>query len=380
MKPLEGCLVLDFSQYLAGPYAALRLADMGAKVLKIENPKGGDLYRSLRISNLLIDGDQPLIHAANRNKESLAVDLKDPKQRPLLEKLIQKADVMIINFRPGVSKRLNLDYETVKAVNPKIVYGSISGYGTEGPWAERPGQDLLVQAVSGLAYLNGNGDQPPLPMGVGVADIVSGEQLVQGILAGLYRSGISGEGAQIEVSLLEAALDIQFEGFTAFLNDGEVPVRGLVNNANPYIDAPYGIYSTRDGYLALAMTPIPRLGELLGCAALEGYADPLTWNLQKDEIKKILADHLKQQTTAHWLSILDPVDIWCADVMNWEQLMETEGFQALEMIQETVTGNGVPVKALRCPIRIDGERYFFSKGAPKIGEHNKSALRELLNR
>lgn len=379
MKPLEGCLVLDFSQYLAGPYAALRLADMGAWVLKIENPKGGDLYRSLRISNLLIDGDQPLIHAANRNKESLAVDLKSPEQRPMLEKLIRRADVMIINFRPGVAKRLKLDYETVKGMNPQIIYGSISGYGAEGPWSERPGQDLLVQAVSGLAYLNGNGDQPPLPMGVGAADIVSGEHLVQGILAGLYRSGISGEGAQIEVSLLEAALDIQFEGFTAFLNDGEIPVRGLVNNANPYIDAPYGIYSTQDGYIALAMTPILRLGELLGCTALKSYADPLTWNLQKDEIKKILADHLKQETTACWLSILEPADIWCADVMNWDRLMETEGFQVLDMIQETVTGNGVPVKTLRCPICIDGERYFFRKGAPKIGEHDEDALRALLN-
>lgn len=378
MKPLEGYLVLDFTQYLAGPYAALRLADLGAHVLKIENPNGGDLYRSLNISNLRIDGDQPLIHAANRNKESLAIDLKDPEQRPMLEQLIRKADVVLINFRPSVVKKLRLDYETVTAINPKIVYGSISGYGTEGPWAERPGQDLLVQSVSGLAYLNGNRDQPPLPMGVGVTDIVAGEQLVQGVLGGLYSSGVTGEGVKVDVSLLEAALDMQFEGLTAFLNDGELPVRGKVNNANPYIDAPYGIYATKDGYIALAMTPIPRLGELIDCKPLESYTDPLSWNIQKDEIKQILVDHLKQQTTEYWLSILEPADIWCADVMNWDQLMESEGFKALQMVQETVTGNGVPVKTLRCPIRIDGERYFSKKGAPKVNEHDEAALQKLL--
>ncbi|MDD3347979.1 CaiB/BaiF CoA-transferase family protein [Oscillibacter sp.] len=378
MKPLEGYLVLDFCQYLSGPYAALRLADFGAHVWKVENPEGGDLYRSLNISNLRIDGDQPIFHAANRGKESLAVDLKDAAQRPMLEKLIGKADVMLVNYRPGVAKRLGLDYETVRALNPGIVYGSISGYGAEGPWASRSGQDLLAQSVSGLPFLNGNQNQPPLPMGVGVTDIVSGEQLVQGVLSGLYRKAVSGEGACVEVSLLEAALDIQFEGLTAFLNDGELPVRSAVHNANPYIGAPYGIYSTKNGYLAIAMTPIPGLGELLDCPALLAYQDSASWSDKRDEIKAILVGHLLGETTEHWLSLLEPADIWCANVQNWDQLLQTEGYRVLGMEQDAITGNGVPVRTLRCPIRIDGERYYNAKGAPKLGEHDAVYLDQVL--
>ena len=378
MKPLEGMLVLDFSQFLSGPYAGLRLAELGARVLKIENPQGGDLYRLLSISDLRLDGDQPLFHAANHNKESLAVNLKDPTQRGLLEKLIRRADVALFNFRPGVAERLRLDYETLKVLNPGIIYGSITGYGTDGPWSTRPGQDLLVQSLSGLCWLNGNQSQPPLPMSVGITDIMAGEHLTQGILSGLYRKAMTGTGMRIDVSLLESALDIQFEGFTAFLNDHKLPVRSNINNANAYVAAPYGIYSTKDGYMALAMTPIPTLAQLLSCPELEPYTDPAGWSLRRDEIKSILVRHLKTQTTAYWLSILEPADIWCARVMSWDELMQSEGFQILDMLQDTVTSGHVTVQTLACPIRIDGQRYKSSKSAPKLNEHDPAFLDALL--
>ena len=379
MKPLEGLLVLDFSQFLAGPYAALRLADLGADAVKIENPNGGDICRHMYISNLDIDGDSSLFQAINRNKSSIALDLKAPEARGTLEALIKKADVMLMNFRPGVAARLGLDYDTVHALNPALVYGDITGYGKEGPWVKRPGQDLLVQSVSGMAWLNGDAQQPPMPVGLSIVDMMAGEHLIQGVLSALVRRGVSGEGAYVEVNMLESALDIQFEGFTAFLNDGhELPVRSSVNNANPYIAAPYGIYETADGYLALAMVPIPGLGELLECQPLLAYTDSADWSGKRDEIKGILVEHLKTRRTGDWLSVLEAADIWCADVLDWNRLMECEGFQALDMVQTVRRANGTALETLRCPIRIDGEVYKSEKAAPKLDEHDPAWLQNLL--
>ena len=379
MKPLEGLLVLDFSQFLAGPYAALRLADLGADAVKIENPNGGDICRHMYISNLDIDGDSSLFQAINRNKSSIALDLKAPEARGTLEALIKRADVMLMNFRPGVATRLGLDYDTVHALNPALVYGDITGYGKEGPWVKRPGQDLLVQSLSGMAWLNGNAQQPPMPVGLSIVDMMAGEHLIQGVLSALVRRGVSGEGAYVEVNMLESALDIQFEGFTAFLNDGhELPVRSSVNNANPYIAAPYGIYETADGYLALAMVPIPRLGELLECQPLLAYTDSADWSGKRDEIKGILVEHLKTRRTGDWLSVLEAADIWCADVLDWNRLMECEGFQALDMVQAVRRANGTALETLRCPIRIDGEVYKNEKAAPKLDEHDPAWLQNLL--
>ena len=377
-RPLEGIIALDFSQYLAGPSAALRLADLGARVIKVENPKTGDSSRHLSLKNMVYDGDSVNFQAINRDKESFAANLKDPEDLKLVKALVKKADVLIENFRPGIMAKFGLDYESASVLNPRLVYATVTGYGAEGPWSTRPGQDLLVQSLSGLCWLNGNQSQPPLPMSVGITDIMAGEHLAQGILSGLYRRSVNGEGMRVDVSLLESALDIQFEGFTAFLNDHELPVRSSVNNANAYVAAPYGIYSTSDGYMALAMTPIPPLAKLLSCAELESYTDPAGWSLQRDEIKSILVRHLRGQTTDYWLSLLEPADIWCARVMTWDELMASEGFRLLDMVQKTVTGGGVTVETLACPIRIDGRRYKNGKSAPKLGEHDDAALHALL--
>src|SRR6266550_1369887 len=168
MLPLQGLTVLDFSVFLSGPAAALRLADLGARVIKIERPDGGDLCRQLYISNLELDGDSTLFHSINRNKESFAANLKDAKDREQVMALVRKADVLIQNFRPGVMERLGFGYEAVRKANPRIVYASITGYGTEGPWKDKPGQDLLAQALSGLMWLTGS-EGPPVPMGLAVA-------------------------------------------------------------------------------------------------------------------------------------------------------------------------------------------------------------------
>ncbi len=377
MRPLEGLVVLDFSQFLAAPSCAMRLADLGARVIKIERPQTGEVGRQLYISNLELEGDSTLFHSINRNKEGFAANLKDPKDLAQVKALIQKADVMIHNFRPGVIERIGLDYETVKTINPRLVYGTVTGYGVEGPWKDKPGQDLLAQSLSGLAWLSGNAEQGPVPMGLSIADMFTGAHLTQGILACLVRRGISGQGGLVEVSLMESVLDFQFEVLTTYMNDGgKQPQRSRVNNANAYLGAPYGIYATQDGYLALAMGDLIKLGELLGLD-LSAYSDPKTWFSERDAIKVSLRDHLPSQPTAYWLSILEAADYWCAEVFSWDKLFAHEGFKALAMTQTVTLPSGAELKTTRCPIRIDGEILLSRKAAPKVGEDNERILKEL---
>jgi CoA:oxalate CoA-transferase len=371
--PLQGLLVLDFSQFLAGPSAALRLADLGAEVVKIERPDGGDLCRQLYVSNLELDGDSTLFHTINRNKRSFSANLKDEADLREVWKLIARADVMIQNFRPGIMDRLGLSYEAVRKVNPRLVYGSITGYGTEGPWRDKPGQDLLVQSLSGVTWLNGDAGNGPTAVGVAVADIFTGAHLVQGILAALVRRGVTGEGGQVDVSLLESVLDFQFELISTYLNgDGTPPQRSALGSASAYLSAPYGIYPTADGHIAIAMNPIDRLGQLLDCMPLLAYSERALWFSERDVIKRILWDHLASRPSAHWLAILEPADIWCAEVLDWPHLIEHEGFKALDMIQEVKTDSGATLFTTRCPIRMDGKILNSPRGAPKIGEHNEA--------
>jgi crotonobetainyl-CoA:carnitine CoA-transferase CaiB-like acyl-CoA transferase len=370
-RPLAGLLVLDMSQFLSGPSAALRLADLGADVIKIERPKQGDLCRQLYISNLELDGDSTLFHTINRNKRSYEADLKNPEDLARVRKLIERADVLIQNFRPGVMEGIGLDYEKVRAINPRLVYGVITGYGTQGPWVKLPGQDLLVQSRSGLVWLNGDASQGPVPFGLAVADMLAGAHLVQGLLACLVRRGITGKGGLVEASLLESTLDFQFEVLTTHLNDGRrSPSRSTVNNAHAYLGAPYGIYKSADGYLALAMGSVTRLGELLECEALAAFSDPRSWFEQRDEIKQVLVAHIATRPTAEWLAKLEAADYWCAPVMEWNELLEHDGFKVLDFLQDVVRDNGAKMVTTRCPIRVDGQTLKASRGSPTIGEHN----------
>ena len=376
-KPLEGLIVLEFSQFLSGPYAGLRLADLGARVIKIERPEVGDLCRNLYISDTDLEGDSTLFHAINRNKESFAANLKDAKDIELVKKLIEKADIITQNFRPGVIERIGLDYKNVKKINPKIVYGTISGYGSDGPWSSLPGQDLLAQSRTGLVWLNGNGGEAPTPMGLAVADMLAGHTLVEGILAAVIKRFRTDNGSHVETSLVEALLDFQFEVLTTYFNDGNrKPERSSYNNAHAYLSAPYGIYKTSNGYIAIAMTPLPQLGELLDLNSIKDLHDQKEWFTKRDEIKKDIGDWIEQQTTEHWLSILEPADIWCAKVLDWETMVKHEGFKILDMVQRIKRDDGLDIETLRCPIKIDGEIFKSSKAAPKIGNDNNSIMKE----
>jgi crotonobetainyl-CoA:carnitine CoA-transferase CaiB-like acyl-CoA transferase len=375
--PLDGVLVIDFSQFLSGPSAALRLADLGARVIKVERAGTGDICRTLYVSNVVLDGESTTFHAINRNKESFEADLKNDADRARVNKLVAKADVVIHNFRPGVMERLGFDYGSVRSLNPGVVYGLISGYGDEGPWREKAGQDLLLQALSGLTWLSGNDGDGPVPMGLSVVDVFAGAHLVQGIIACLIRRSATGEGGLVEVSMLESALDFQFELLTNYFQDGhEEAKRTTINCAHTHLGAPYGIYETTDGHLALAMSDIPRLGQLLGCTALLGYVEPMTWFDKRDEIKEILSRDLNKKPTAFWLGILEAADIWCAEVLDWEHLTGHEGYRALGMEQTVRRAGGYEYKTTCCPIRMDGAHPKSALGSPKLGEHTEAIARE----
>ena len=377
-RPLEGLTVLEFSQFLSGPYAGLRLSDLGARVIKIERPEVGDLCRTLYISDTDLEGDSTLFHAINRNKESFSANLKDPKDLELVKKLIAKADIITQNFRPGVIEKIGLDYESVKKINPQIVYGSISGYGSDGPWKDLPGQDLLAQSRTGLVWLNGNGGEAPTPMGLAVADMLAGHSLVEGILAGVIKRFRTNIGCHIETSLVEALLDFQFEVLTTYFNDGNrKPVRSKYNNAHAYLSAPYGIYKTKDSYIAIAMTPLPKLGELLDLEFLKSLHDQKIWFTERDEIKKKIGDWVVNQSTQEILNILEPADIWCAEVLDWENMLKHEGFKILDMTQRIKSLDGLDIKTLRCPIRVDGEIYKSDLAAPKVGQDNEKIIKEM---
>ena len=376
-KPLEGLIVLEFSQFLSGPYAGLRLADLGARVIKIERPDVGDLCRNLYISDTDLEGDSTLFHAINRNKESFAANLKDPNDLEVVKKLIEKADIITQNFRPGVIERIGLDYENVKKINSKIVYGTISGYGSDGPWSSLPGQDLLAQSRTGLVWLNGNGGEAPTPMGLAVADMLAGHTLVEGLLAAVIKRFRTNMGSHVETSLVEALLDFQFEVLTTYFNDGNrKPQRSSYNNAHAYLSAPYGIYQTINGYIAIAMTPLPQLGELLNLDSIKELHDQKEWFTKRDEIKRSIGDWIEKQTTEHWLSILEPADIWCAEVLDWEKMVKHEGFKILDMVQRIKRDDGLNIETLRCPIKIDGEIFKSDKAAPKIGNDNINIKKE----
>jgi CoA:oxalate CoA-transferase len=375
--PLAGLRVLDFSQFLAGPSCALRMADLGADVIKVERPDGGDLCRQLVVANQRIGADSALFHTINRNKRSFAADLKRPDDLRLVKDLIARADVMVHNFRPGVMERLGLSWDVVEALNPRMVYAAVTGYGDDGPWRDKPGQDLLVQSLSGLAWLSGAGgdDAPPVPSGISIVDLMTGAQLLQGILALLVRRGVTGKGGRVDASLLETALDLQFEPFTAWLNGAGAPRRSLENAASVHAAAPYGIYRTADGWLALAMVPMDELARLVDCEPLaRAAADRDGWYARRDELKRLLQQQLSTRQTAAWLQVLEPAGVWCADVLGWPQLMDHPGFAAIDMVQ---TLGGGAMRTTRCPLRIDRQVLRHQRPAPAVGEHTQQILQEL---
>lgn len=366
--PLDGLRVLDFSQFLAGPYAALKLADMGADVVKVERVGTGDLSRHLYLTDTRIGGESTIFHAINRNKRSVSVDMKSETDRAAIRDLVRGADVVLQNFRPGVMDRLGFGYEAVRAINPKVVYGSVTGYGTEGPWVDLPGQDLLAQARSGMMWLTGSAEDGPVAVGLPIGDVLAGAALAHGVLALLFRRERHGIGGLVETSLMEVLADLQFELLTTWLNDGgRMPRRSGQNPAHAYLAAPYGVYATADGHVAIAMGKLDILAGITGLDSQTAALDPFA---ARDRIKAGLAAALALKPTAVWMEAFVAADIWAAPVLDWRELVATGMMETLDMLQEVSRGD-VRLQTTRLPIKFDGQRPAATRAAPALGDANQ---------
>lgn len=374
-KPLNGILVLEFCQYLSGPSAGLRLADMGARVIKIENPNKGDLCRILPIKDQWVGDNSLLFHTINRNKESYIANLKSDTELESVKKLIAKADVLIHNFRPGVMEKLGLGFDQLSALYPRLVYAEISGYGSQGPWAKKPGQDLLLQAMSGLMYASGDDQDVPTPFGLAIGDMLCGAQIVQAVLAGLLYRNRKKKAVKVQVSLLESLIDFQFELFTTYFTSGKLPKRSSKNNAHSLLAAPYGVYRTRDSYIALAMIPLEDLKKTLNCSALLDFDQSMAFS-KRDEIKAVLAELLIGETADFWMQKFLKNKIWATELKSWKSLKQEEGYKQMELEQLIEISKDRTIKTNRCPIRIDGEILWGAKPAPELGEHTDHIQKE----
>ncbi len=366
--PLQNITVLEICQYLSGPCAGLRLADFGARVIKVE-PVKGEAGRKLAIKNMWVDDNSLLFNTINRNKESFAIDLSDPEDMRWLKKLIGNADILIHNFRPGAMERKSLGYEDVIKINPSIVYAQISGYGETGPLQKKPGQDLLVQCLSGVTYTTGSAPDAPTALGLGIGDYLCGNQAVQFIIAALIKSKKTGNGTLLQLSLLESLIDFQFEFYTTYFQSGKMPERAGFNNAHALLGAPYGIYKAADGYIAIAMVPIRKLNEILQCEVLEKYEEQDGFQ-KRDEIKKIIAGRIATKDSRYWIEKSKELDLWVMPVLNWRQMKASQGYQVLDMEQTIQLPEGATFVTTRCPVRFNGKIIKSGKPAPQVGENN----------
>lgn len=370
--------VLDFTQLLQGPYATQMLGDLGADVIKIEKPRSGDLYRSMTFFNKWIgDGESPCFLPWNRNKRSLAIDLKAPEARDIVLRLAEEADVVVENFRPGVMDKLGLGYEALRARNPRIIYASASGWGADGPYAKRPGQDLLVQGLSGAVFASGKKSDGPVAIGTALSDQLGALHLVYAILAALYHRERSGEGQRIEVNLLQSVLAFEMQDFFTVHNLGrgfERPESGI---AHPGNGAPFGIYPTADGWITIAMNPWLKIVEGIGDPALEAYNDPQVLFDCRDEIYGILAKHFRTRPTADWLDRLLALDIWCAPALELKDVAADPQVRHLRAFTEIDHPKAGRVRVTNIPFRMSATPGSIRRPAPLVGQHGREILREL---
>jgi crotonobetainyl-CoA:carnitine CoA-transferase CaiB-like acyl-CoA transferase len=374
---LAGIRILDFSQMMMGPWATQLLGDLGADVIKVERPKVGEWERSLAAMGQLLNGDSPFFLSMNRNKRSLTLDLKHPEAGPIVDRLITTVDVVVENFRPGVMERLGFGFERLSDLNPRLVYCSASGYGSRGPYVKRPGQDLLIQALSGLAANTGRASDPPTPIGTSICDAMAAMMVACGILAALQARTHTGKGQKVEVDLLSTALAAQCQEAVVHLNNFPRWERSAAGITQPWIGAPYGIYPTSDGHLALAMNSLRVLGELLDLPDVALYeGNPRGAFTDRDTIKRRLEGRLLTRTTNEWLELMATRDIWCAPVKDFEAIFNDPQVAAAEIVTTVEQPNIGPLKVIRAPITLSGTPATVRRPSPKVGEHNQEILRE----
>ena len=373
--PLAGIRILDFTALLQGPHATQVLADLGADVLKVER-SGGEWMRHWGICMTRTHGETDAFLAWNRNKRSIEADLKDPETFERLLQLVDRADVVVENFRPGVMDKLGLGYEALRKRNPALIYAASSGYGQSGPYVKKPGQDYLVQALTGLMWLNGRRDDPPFLVGPAATDQYTGIHLVVAILAALFHRSRTGEGQRVEVDLLSCVLAFQQQELTVYLNHGEELVRPEENIGHPGLTGPAGVYPTADGYLLLAMFPCPRLGAILGVDWLDEYDSNEKMYRDRDEIYRKLAKHFRERETDHWIDLLSPEDVWCAPVRKHSDIENDPQVRHKGLIWEVPVGKGDETyRTIGSPFTFSETPVVIRHGAPRSGDENDAFMK-----
>lgn len=373
---LSGYRVLDCSIAMAGPFAAQRLGDLGADVVKVE-PLAGEWQRRAPAGGATGNEINVSFLSLNRNKRSLAVDLKSDAGKAVLYDLVASADVFLQNYRPGVAHRLGVDYDTLSAINPSLVYVSISGYGEDGPYAQRPGQDLLLQAMSGAMMSAGRAGDPPQAAGQYLVDAVTASTAFEGVLAALLHRERTGEGQLVSVNMLDAIVTLQMQELSVFAQGGVPQQRSEQPHAHVYIRSPYGSFATRDGYLVLAMPHLPTLGELIGEPRLLSMEDEVAGWEARDEVFALTAARLATETTDHWLRVLEPAGVWCAPVYGYADVLADPQVQHNRtMVQYEHPTEGL-VTTPGFPYRFSRTEPQIRRGAPLVGEHTREVLAEL---
>jgi crotonobetainyl-CoA:carnitine CoA-transferase CaiB-like acyl-CoA transferase len=373
---LKGVRVLSFNHFLMGPVGVQFLADLGADVIAVEPPDGA-FQRKWGGADKQVDGQTMLLLTGNRNKRSLTLDLKKPEAVAIARKLIATSDVITENFRPGVLDKLGLGYEDAKKIKPDIIFAAASGYGPDGPYLNRPGQDLLIQALSGLATITGSREQGPRAVGVSAVDHHGAALFAGGILAALVRKGRTGQGCRVDVSLLSAALDLQMESFTCYLN-GERPddVRQPGPIAGWYYGAPYGIYATRDGHIAISLGSLDVLGDALSLPADRRVPDKEAYR-RRDEASSAIADNVAQRTTAECIAIFEARGIWHARINDYADVVVDPQVAHNKSFQTVKGATGTPVTLVSHPVRYDGEVPQIHLPPQKLGAQTEEILQEL---
>lgn len=373
MGILSGYRVLDCSIAMAGPFAAQRLGDLGADVIKVE-PVTGEWQRHASAGGARGNRINVSFLSLNRNKRSLAVDLKAAEGKALLLEMVKSADVFIQNYRPGVAKRLGVDYETLSAINPRLIYVSMSGYGESGPYVDRPGQDLLLQAMSGAMLSTGRAGDPPQPAGQFLADAVTAYTAFEGALAALLHRERTGEGQLVQVNMLDAVTAVQMQEISVHSIGGKPQTRSEEPHAHSYIRAPYGVFETADSHIVVAFASLDSFGRLIGEPSFAGMDDETDSWTHRDAIFAKTREALKAKTTAEWLDILLPAGVWAGPVHGYADLIEDPQVKHNGTFIEYDHPSEGRIKAPGFPIRFSKSPASLERGAPQVGEHTREIL------
>lgn len=370
--PLAGIRVLDFTEHMAGPHCTMILADMGAEVIKIERPGKGDSSRGMG------DGSElnPYFRYINRNKKGITLDYKSPEGKAILLALVEKADVLVENYRPTVMPRAGLGWDELKKVNPRLIYAQLSGFGYDGPYAGRGGFDLIAQGMGGIMHVTGEPDGPPTSVGLPICDLGTGMYAAQGVLAALFQRERTGEGQLVECSLLETAIGLSSWTSAGWLANPVEPTRqGSRHRQN----APYQRFETRDGYLMIGAASQDIWQRCARALGHPEWCDDPRFSARASRIKNradleaVMQPILKTQTNAHWVAVLDEAGVPCGPVNTYAELFSDPQVKHREMVVHAHDDELGEVPHIRVPIRM-GDGVAVRRVAPRLGEHNAEVL------